>query len=187
MAKHPVLDPTEHPRPHIDVPYSIVGKYPFTGHRMHELLGLFVHWWCHAVWKKDPTFIGGYKLDDDDIRAFTGAGFLVKRRGVLYLTGPNKDKHWLVGLPKKFSTYAIEAVGRDIVKIGKTLDVERRLEELQIAAGHELALLGFVRNDIEGEVHRQLRAMRAHVRGEWFRLDEATREVLRARGLLVVR
>jgi hypothetical protein len=51
----------EHPRPHIDIPMSALSTALFLGN--DKVLGFFTRMWCHAVWKKDPRFIGHFELE----------------------------------------------------------------------------------------------------------------------------
>jgi|SRR3954471_24351448 len=180
-SKRPKLKPDEHPRPHVDVPMSVFGD-PFFREK-HERIGRWVHAWCFAVWKKDPTYRSFFERDDEQLVPYAlEYGWLVKRRGTLFLTGPNKDRAWLVGLPKTWTTYAIEALGQGTVKIGKATDVAKRLDGLQVASPHELVLLGTLKGDHESAIHRSIHGHR--VGGEWFALNDETRAALREWRLL---
>lgn len=70
--------------------------------------------------------------------------------------------------------YFIRQVGTDLVKVGFSDDIKRRLRELQAATAHELELDAAIigTKAIEVEIHRRLKRKGMHVRGEWFRLDE---------------
>lgn len=61
-----------------------------------------------------------------------------------------------------------------LVKIGKSLDVEKRLYQLKKEVGSELQLLDVVKSSdaivLEKEIHEQLHDRR--VKGEWFTLSE---------------
>lgn len=173
MAKRPTLDPTEHPRPHIDVPMKIFGEPLFNGR--YDLVGEFVHWWCHAVWKKDPRFICDW-LTAEDLKIAIHTGFIVSRRGKLFLTGPNKDKNWLCDVPKEWWTYAIEAVDQGLVKIGHTIHIDKRLDELQVASPHQLRMIAKAKCDAERRLHRQLRPWWRS--GEWFELNDESRAAI---------
>lgn len=170
----------EHPRPHVDVPMSLFGVRPFAGN--YQLVGEFVHAWCHAVWKKDPGFLGSSVADETTMACLLSAGFLVKDGHGLRLTGPNRDRNWLIGLPKSWMTYAIEAVGQNAVKIGRSTSVSRRLEELQGSSSCQVRLLGSVRRDVEEMLHRELSDHR--IIGEWFRLSGEVLAALKRVGLL---
>lgn len=177
ITKRPVLDPTEHPRPHIDVPMSIFGD-PFFSDKQ-ERVGAWVHYWCHAVWKKNPSYF--WREDSETINLALRSGWLVRRRGKLYFTGPNKDRRWLLDQRTSWTTYAIEAANQYLVKIGKATNVERRLDNLQVASPHDLRLLGSVSGDHEKRLHRELQ--RHRVGGEWFSLNAETQAVLRREGM----
>ncbi len=184
MARGKFNKPDEHPCPHVDVPMSLLGDIMFMGPRGYETLGQFVHAWCAAVWKKDPTFHGFYWIRDSEERSNAEGlalrlKFLVERRGVIYLTGPNKDPKWLVGLPKRWTTYAIEAIGQDRVKIGKATDVVKRLETLQIGCPTELLITHTHVGDIEADIHKVIRSK--WIGGEWFSLDPEVRAVISTR------
>lgn len=177
--KRPTLDPTEHPRPHIDVPMSIFGEPLFQNN--YALVGEFVHWWCFAVWKKDPSFSPAQWMTDRDVNVAVITGFLVEdssRRGGYRLTGPNKDSRWLLDARKSWFTYAIEAVGQSLVKVGHTIDVDRRLDELQCSSPHHLEIIALKSGDLERLLHRRLRDHR--VSGEWFVLNDETRRTILA-------
>ena len=56
------------------------------------------------------------------------------------------------------------------VKIGRSVDIERRIEELQVANSIDLHLLYKIENvdeSFEGHIHSI--CSRYHVRGEWFK------------------
>lgn len=174
--KRPRLDPTEHPRPQVMVPMSIFGDLLFRND--YALVGEFVHWWCHAVWKKDPTFHTAGWADGILERAI-GSGFVVadKRSRTGYRhTGPSKDPRWLLDKRRRWSTYIVEAVDQNIVKIGKSTDVERRFDELQVACPHDLRLLVVIDGDHEQTLHRRFSLHR--VNGEWFAKTDEIRVYL---------
>lgn len=166
----------EHPRPHIDVPMSIFGEPLFVGRP--EMVGLFVHHWCHCVWKKDPSFFL-IALSAQDLRVAVETGFLIAEDDQLRLTGPLRDPLWLLDSPRVWWTYAIEAVGSGTVKIGRSLDPDGRLLGLQKASPLPLKMLGKVRGDVECKLHRELSAHR--ISGEWFQLNDEVMVALRAR------
>lgn len=70
--------------------------------------------------------------------------------------------------------YFIRAVGTELVKIGFSDEVGRRLRELQCASPHELAIEHLIIGTpaIEAELHRRLKRKGRHVRGEWYRLPD---------------
>ena len=172
MTKRPTLDPTEHPRPHIDVPEKIFGD-PFFSNR-YDLVGRFVKLWCHCVWKKDPTFVN--LLDDNDLDDALHFGWIVKRRGKLFMTGPKKDPKWLLSVPKTWWTYAIEAVDQAMVKVGHTIHIDKRLDELQVASPHQLRMIARGEVDLEKRLHYLLRPWWRG--GEWFDLNDETRTII---------
>jgi hypothetical protein len=157
----------EHPRPHIDVPMSIFGESLFAGRP--DLVGQFVHHWCHCVWKKDPAFFGVF-LNERELRVAIDTGFLVNKKGKLRMTGPYRDQNWLLDLPREWWTYAIEAVGSMTVKIGRSINPDSRFLDLQKCSPLPLRTLGKRRGDVEGALHSELSAHR--ISGEWFRLNE---------------
>lgn len=173
--KRPTLKPDEHPRPQVMVPMSIFGDLFFSDN--HERVGRWLHKWTFAVWKKDPAFHGFMDDDAQETALALRHGWLVDSRGRLRLTGPNKDKRWLLGVRKEWWTYAIEAIDQSLVKVGHTIHVERRLDELQCASPHELRLLGSVRGDHERQLHYRMHEHR--VSGEWFALNDKTLGILR--------
>lgn len=181
MARRPTLNPDEHPRPQVMVPMSIFGDPMFSSD--YSRVGRWVHMWTHAVWKKDPTFRPFYEdRDEKTIELALICRWIVRQRGKTRLTGPFRDPKWLLDVPKKWTTYAIEAVGQGLVKVGHTIDVVRRLDELQVASPHELRLLGVIDGDYEKAIHREIRD---HWQGgEWFALNDVTAAILKSRGLL---
>jgi hypothetical protein len=74
------------------------------------------------------------------------------------------------------NTYALEAVGLDRVKIGRTRNVVARALELQVGCPAPLRLIGFSPNDIERSLHARLRSYR--IQGEWFALNDDSRAVI---------
>ena len=59
------------------------------------------------------------------------------------------------------------------VKVGRSKDVESRLESLQTGSPHRLKLLAFFkdRGDQEKIIHRMLKRYTLHMQGEWFHFD----------------
>jgi hypothetical protein len=74
-------------------------------------------------------------------------------------------------------TYLIEAVGLEMVKIGKTTNIETRLGCLRSACPVEVRLLG-VCSVAEDAAHSEFNHLR--VRGEWFRLTKEIRSFIKA-------
>lgn len=175
--KRPRLDPTEHPRPQIMIPMSLFGSLPFKSD--YAQIGRFTHYWCHAVWKKDPQYLPFHDNDADPefIELAISCRFLVRNRdGSLRLTGPNADKDWLLDKRKNWQTYAIEAIGQSAIKIGKTTDIDRRFDELQVASPHELRVVVVLEGDRESELHNRFQCYR--IGGEWFRYSDEIRAVI---------
>lgn len=176
-SRRPQAD--EHPRPQVTVPLTIFGDPFFVGNAAR--VGRFVHYWCAAVWKKDPSFF--FPEVEEDLHDGTRYGWVIHESGrPPRLTGPRRDPGWLLDARRSWFTYAIRTVGADLVKIGRTTDVERRLEELQCASPHALTLVGCIEGDHEARIHRDLQ--NHHVGGEWFRLTPST-EILRRHGIEV--
>lgn len=67
-------------------------------------------------------------------------------------------------------TYAIEAVGTGLVKIGAAADLQERLFKLQYPCPVELVVIAKAVGNIERRLHAELTEYRAH--GEWFRKTE---------------
>jgi len=63
-------------------------------------------------------------------------------------------------------TYLIQSVKGGPVKIGKSLDPEKRLASMQTGSPVELQLLAVIPRDVERELHD--RFSHAHSHGEWF-------------------
>lgn len=82
-------------------------------------------------------------------------------------------KRWEVHGKRK--TYAIEAVGTGLVKIGAARDFKKRMWKLQPMCPVELRMIAASDDDIEARMHVQLDAHRVH--GEWFHAND---EVLAA-------
>lgn len=75
--------------------------------------------------------------------------------------------------------YAIDAGGR--VKIGRTVDLPRRMSEIQVTCPDPIVCLGTAPGGaaLEKALHRQFGRHRCH--GEWFNLGPDDRKVLLAR------
>lgn len=178
----------EHPRPHADVPMSIFGELLFSGR--YVLVGKFVHLWCQASWKKDPVICCddiAWLAEGESLSACrildlaVASGFIVERDGGMFLTGPGKDAAWLLNAQKPWRTYAIANHSRGAVKIGRSVDVERRISELQCASPERLLLMGTIDGDHEDRIHEALAAYRCS--GEWFVMCAGAMEILRTEGL----
>lgn len=60
-------------------------------------------------------------------------------------------------------------VGHGFVKIGKAVDVWKRLDQLQVGNPYKLELVEWLLGDVERIFHVELADLR--VRGEWFKYD----------------
>jgi hypothetical protein len=67
-------------------------------------------------------------------------------------------------------TYAIEAVGAKVIKIGTARDLEKRLRKMQFVSPVELHAFAICDQNIERELHRALDVYRSH--GEWFHKND---------------
>jgi hypothetical protein len=72
----------------------------------------------------------------------------------------------------KAGTYAIEAVGTGLVKIGAARHLKERLQKLQYPCPVELRVIAWSDADVERNLHTMLVAHRAH--GEWFKKNDET-------------
>jgi Meiotically up-regulated gene 113 len=70
----------------------------------------------------------------------------------------------------KGGVYVIEAVGTNRVKIGYSLNPEKRIKELSTGCPFELQLVGCVKGTIEREKQLHCRFTKYRVNGEWFEL-----------------
>jgi hypothetical protein len=154
------------------VPMSIFGDPFFSSD--YERVGRWVHHWNHAVWKKNPrcTFL----VDEDERELALQLGWLVRDRIGLRYTGPAKDKRWLLSKRRTWQTYFVEAVGQGLVKIGKSTDVEKRIDGLQVASAFELRVLAVIDGDHERAWHRRFHVCRTG--GEWFHLTDELRAAI---------
>lgn len=66
--------------------------------------------------------------------------------------------------------------GYGLVKIGKALNPEKRIKELQTGNGRKLTLLGYIDGDQESVLHSQFKPMQSH--GEWFRCEPVLADFL---------
>ena len=85
-----------------------------------------------------------------------------------HLSCPKHDYH----------TYVIEAVGLNMVKIGKAKNVTKRLKQLQTGSPLKLQVLHCFDLDCEGDLHRHFASHR--VNGEWFAKCDYIMEYLRS-------
>lgn len=178
MKRRPVLKADENASAQVAVTRVALGDTFFASNP--ERLGRWVNYWWFAAFKKDPAHFFG--TDADELKLAVECGWLIRSKGGrLRMTGPKKDRRWLLDAKRKWWTYAIEAVGQGLVKIGHTVDVERRLDELQCASPFDLRLLRAQPGDHEKRLHCELREHR--VSGEWFVANEHVVGVLRREGL----
>ena len=77
-------------------------------------------------------------------------------------------------------TYFIRC--NDKVKIGRTQDVQRRLEALQTANPDTLTLLGYIEGDLERYLHNKFQ--KHHFRGEWYYLDQEIMDFIKKETIL---
>lgn len=64
------------------------------------------------------------------------------------------------------------------VKVGHTVDTDRRLRELQTAHGSKLRYLGWIPGGREQELRLHAALSPHHVRGEWYRLTPEVRTLI---------
>jgi hypothetical protein len=64
--------------------------------------------------------------------------------------------------------YFIQSIQGGPIKIGRTLDIDKRIGQLQTSSPEQLVLVGFILNEghKESELHYKFRQFRLH--GEWF-------------------
>lgn len=67
--------------------------------------------------------------------------------------------------------YFIADTTNNIVKIGYSKDVKKRLKQLQTSNGNTLVLLGYMNGDISHEMYCHQLFSRYKLKGEWFSLD----------------
>lgn len=79
-------------------------------------------------------------------------------------------------IPKSQKTYFIFNPMTNMIKIGKSNDVERRMNTLSTQSGCELELLHVIDEDVELELHAKFKHIRHH--GEWFYDDGQIREFI---------
>lgn len=173
IIKRPRLDPSEHPRPQVMVPMSIFGDMFFA--QNYERVGRWVHHWNHAVWKKDPR---AFLMLDEEIELALLSKWIVKDRKGYRYTGPSKDPRWLLDKKRSWSTYFVEAVGQNLIKIGKSTDVEKRIDSLQVASAHELRVICVLEGDHERAWHSRFSENRSG--GEWFHFTDELRAAISA-------
>lgn len=74
------------------------------------------------------------------------------------------------GPPKrKYKTYLIRNCDTNDIKIGRTVDVSKRLANLSTGSVAKLKLIHVFPYDVEQELHRRFARLRVRDNGEWFR------------------
>jgi hypothetical protein len=68
---------------------------------------------------------------------------------------------------RKYKTYILRGKATRLIKIGKSMNPEKRVADLQCASPDKLILLLVIDKDYERSFHRACDPWRAH--GEWFR------------------
>lgn len=63
-------------------------------------------------------------------------------------------------------TYIVKHPTTKLLKIGRSVDVEARIKNLQTGAGTVLETIAVLEGDIEGQLHKRFSDLRRH--GEWF-------------------
>lgn len=168
--------------PSVTVPLAFTGALCIRGPGGsidHEKMSWFLRCWLHAEWKQDPSAaLLVMNWSESDIKIAEIEGYVARRDGQLVLTGPNRDPQWLAWPSRAMHTYAIEAVGQGMVKVGRSRDIKRRQASLQRGLPYRLKLIATLDRDFEAEMHRQLDLVSARVHGEWFRCDQITRDLL---------
>lgn len=76
------------------------------------------------------------------------------------------NKSFLENKNSSTSTYIVRHPTTNMIKIGRTNDVQGRIKSLQTGAGAILATLAVIPADIEQELHKRFADLRRH--GEWF-------------------
>ena len=67
---------------------------------------------------------------------------------------------------KEFKTYFFKNPLTNLIKIGKSVDINRRKKDIQVGTGAELEILYVTDENIEDKLHRKFKEYRVH--GEWF-------------------
>ena len=87
------------------------------------------------------------------------------------MDSPDEEERQVLRLLK--CTYFIQDTEsrNHLIKIGRSLEPIRRLNDLQNSSPVRLRLIGLVLEDIEGKLHTRFKEQRQH--GEWFRPTRA--------------
>ena len=152
---------------------------------------MMVSLWIHAVWKQSPSFLGVLS-EPPLLNEAIDYGFVhVGSDGIPRLTGPEKNKRWLLDGDRRhcistrrrsIQTYAVQLLGDNFVKIGRSDNVQDRVAALQTSSPRKVVLLGHVQGDHEKKLHRLLAKYR--VSGEWFSFHDDVRAALTEIGIL---
>jgi len=77
-----------------------------------------------------------------------------------------------------FAIYAVSEAASNCIKVGKSKQLHKRINDYIVSSPAEIRLEGaaFIADGsklsaVETELHRRLKALGAHVRGEWYRVD----------------
>ncbi len=79
-----------------------------------------------------------------------------------------RDDGWRVEGEQEWFTYAMQIVGADYVKIGRSNNPTTRLSSIQNGSPFEIRIIWSTPGDIERQLHDRFAHLR--IRGEWFRL-----------------
>jgi hypothetical protein len=131
--------------------------------------------WVQAVWRKRPRGRSGY------VYYYRRKGFPAVRLTQKPGTALFKREVWLAGQGDRERTgrhlrgevmiYFVQAEVTRAIKIGSSLNVGRRIVQLQVGMPERLRLLGVLPDSPEGGLEGNIkRRFRHHcIRGEWFR------------------
>ncbi len=181
--KHWFLESKETLEHVYSVPMWISGK----GVSINDDTTLCYHWYIllRALFEYHPTI--AFNLVTKFIDITDRPKFVKLFRQVIYPTELNFDIDENVDLSpntsvklgtatgnfKKKYVYVIHDIDGDVYKIGHSISVKMRLDQLQTSTPHNLQIYKSYQVDdyinIEKELH--LHFMEKNIRGEWFRLD----------------
>jgi hypothetical protein len=76
--------------------------------------------------------------------------------------------------------YFVEAIGTNLVKVGRSVNPARRLGQLQLLSPVPLRVVGLIHggSEVETIVHAGILSLRSH--GEWFHFTHGLRHFVRA-------
>ena len=80
--------------------------------------------------------------------------------------------------PRIVSTYIVKNPKSGLIKIGKSLDIDKRLRTISTGAGCELEILAIIGEDVELVLHKKFASLRGV--GEWFDDDGSIAEFAKA-------